>query len=274
MANRILPEFWRYDPAVSSLRVHTRELLFRLVLAMDDYWRCFVGSSPQQPDFLRSTLYPLNPEVRLADVSRSLAEAQAAGVLLVRDSERGWYVEVAETFRYRREDYEEAQPKFGPRIPRKPAQSELPLGPVALPPAKKPSKKAFREPRPLQANRIRIEDGDETESSGTPPEVEPQGNRMLSQGSDSGNRSESKFSRDVNAFPGDAAWAELTRLLCFEMVDKGALWEGRWRENRDACVAGLRDWQAKSPQQRAEGGNNPGAFITKAFTAATQRLAS
>lgn len=249
MPNRTFPEFWRHDPQLCALKRDTRLFFFYLALSVDDYWRCGVGPSPQEPEFLRSTCYPLNRDVRTADVARWLHELKQAGAILVSDSERGWYVEIVESLRYRRDDYKEGQPKYGPRHQRPPAQKELPnLGPVAL------------GPPPTQVKRIRVDHGHAHESPpATPP---PPQTRVLSHGEDS-----ARFARWIEDIPHDDAWRDLCEAVgSTEMHRSGAAWKLRFETHRGSVVRALEDFTVQSPADRAAIAN-VGAYLNQRFGA-------
>lgn len=132
MPNRTTPEFWNHDVSLNRL-TRDAELFFRkLDLLRDDSHRFPIIPSPQQPRNLWSALYYLREGVRLTDVARWLDEIQKAGAIAVRDSERGWYGEIAEHLRYQAEDFAKGVPRYGPRLEKPPEQHQLPLGPVSL----------------------------------------------------------------------------------------------------------------------------------------------
>lgn len=259
MPNRIIPEFWLYDPTISALRRDSQLFLFRLAIAVDDYWRFGVGPSPQQPLLLRSTLYPLDPGIRIADISRWLHECKQAGMILLSDSQRGWYVEIHEAWRYRRDDYSEHQPKYGPRLAKPAEQTQLSLGPVEV---AQPAARKSRKP-PIQVNRSRVEDEVEIESLPAPA---TQKTRLLSQGNDS-----ERFARDSD-WMNDDVWIDLVNALGpIEMTRNGAMWEKRLNTCRAALANALGDWRSKTPDQRA--GCNAAAWITTAFETEKRRSA-
>lgn len=261
MPNRIIPEHWIYDVELSKLQRDAQLFFFRLAISVDDYWRCFVGPSPQEPLYLRSTLYPLNPEVRVADVARWLHACEQAGAILTRDSERGWFVEVSERMRYRREDYAERQPKFGPRLPTPPAQQELPLGPVPLksPPLPRKGQK--------DASRFKGVGGESVDV------VETESRASARKDSGAVARKESdRFARDEESVD-DPLWGDLCRTVgLLEMSSNGAAWERRLKLNRNALRTALMDWNAKTPQERNEGGGNAAAYIVAAFDCEVRRV--
>lgn len=289
MPNRIIPEFWLYDPHLNALKRDAQLFFFRLALAVDDHWRCFVGPSLHEPHYLRSTLYPVNPEVRYTDVSRWLREVQSSGAILVRDSDRGWYVEIPERLRYRKDDYREGQPKFGPRktVHETPAQAQLPLGPVGL--SQPPSlARATTYPHvnptsteKLEGSRSRSRKEDEDESAPVQPpgvialpmprtEAEyREATRRLEAGEkekESGKTKTvpGKFAQDETAFPGDEAWGDFLLVLGGkEAVQNGSLWKKRWRAHRSILVRCMLDFRSKPPLERKE--INAAAWLTAAL---------
>ncbi len=259
MPNKVIPEFWLYDPTITALRRDARLFLFNLALATDTHWRFGVGPCPQEPRLLRSTLYPLDTDIRIAEISRWLQDCKQAGILLLSDSPRGWYVEIREEWRYRREDYAEHQPKYGPRHAKPAEQSQLPLGPMEV---AQPAARKSRKPK-IQMNESRVGEEVDTESSGAP---HPQEIRLLSQGKDS-----DRFARDVDDVRDDV-WIALVKAVgLVEMTKNGAMWEKRLKLSRGALANAVGDWLAKTPDQR--GGINPAAWITTAFETEKRRSA-
>lgn len=245
MPNRILPEYWKYDPALCALRRDTRLFFFLLGLSVDDYWRCAVGPSPQEPSFLRSTCYPCDQDVRLADVARYLHELKVAGAIVVGDSERGWYVEIVERLRYRREDHREGQPKFGPRLQKPAEQPPLPGGLLSV------------APPPAQVKRMRRRNKIESESA---PGAD---NRAMDRGDEADS---SQHARWIDALPDDDLWRDCCELLGRpEMHARGALWLLRLGAHRGALARALEDVRVKTPGERAEIHNIP-AYVTQRYT--------
>lgn len=248
MPNRILPEFWKYDPALCALRRDTRLFFFHLGLSVDDYWRCAIGPSPQEPSFLRSTCLPCDQDVRLADVTRYLHELKVAGAIVVGDSERGWYVEIVERLRYRREDHREGQPRYGPRLQKPAEQPPLPGGllSVAAP--------------PTQVNRRRNRNKVESESA---PGA---GNRAVCREKESSDTTAPGLhARWIDALPGDDLWRTLCETLGrSEMTARGALWIMRLETSRTALAHALEDLRVKPPTDRATI-QNPAAYVTQRF---------
>lgn len=239
MPNRTFPEEWKYRPELCALRRDPRLFFYLLAQSVDDYWRCFVGPSPMRPEFLRSTCYPLDRDVRTADVSRWLHELKSAGIVVVSDSERGWYVEIVESFRYHRDDYSQKQPKYGPRHKPPPEQPTLPLGPLSA-----------VEP-PTQALRSRVDHGLANESPrATPPTRKT---RPASAGSDS-----LRFARSADDHD-DPVWQDLCRVLApNELTIMGAEWDRRWRLDRTGLGSLVRQWLDIDPTKRG----NAAAYLT------------
>lgn len=250
MPNHILPELLVRDAVVCAMTRDAQFMLFKISVMCDDHHRLAVGTSPQRPDVLRATLYPCNPEIRIPTVIAWLEENQAAGTVLIADSERGWYVEVAERFRYRREDYKEGQPKYGPRIPMPPQQAELPYGlPGVKAPRGRPKKIAA-----TQVNQSRVE-GEDIAESARAREGDSGTRRAVARG-----ESPEKFARGED-FVDDPLWGDVLRAIGLqESTENGALWAARLREHRLALAmayAQLRD--------AGDAVQNKAAWLTTAF---------
>jgi hypothetical protein len=258
-----MPEFLKWDDVFCRLSWQAQWLFFRLVLAVDDYRRCAVGPGPGQPVVLKSMCFPASAEVRITDVARWLQELQSAGAVAVRNSDRGWYVEVSERLWYRREDAAEGQPKYGPRHERtKPAvQGELPMGPVGvvqsgpgrtglsasasecLPrndvptqrqtctESKTKAKPNESAPAPSAEVRVQVPQARGGARSAEAPAVAGKAE------TEEAKRARGFYSRGAWSKPGDVVWVEFCEWMsggdvsCKELWDNGAKWMGRLERN-------------------------------------------
>lgn len=88
MPNRILRD-WTDSERISQLSIHAERFFTRLIMKADDY-----GRYPANPKLLKSSLYPLADDVRIADMTRWMAECQKAGLILVYDCQEKTYVQI------------------------------------------------------------------------------------------------------------------------------------------------------------------------------------
>jgi len=239
MPNRTLPEPLKLEPRLLACSRQARLFFFHLWLTVDDYRRAPLGPSPASPTVLRAMCHPAEPEIRIPDVARWLHELQASGAIVMRDSDRGWYVEIAESLWYRREDYAEKQPKYGPRLEHTPTQATLPLGPVNKVPEDLPCKY-----NPIQA--LRVESG-----SGNANESRPREDSAIRKpggGKDSAKRSAGRFSAGEHSKADDPVWVD----FCGWMADGALTCEELWM-NGARYLALLRDRRREFVDALAEG---------------------
>lgn len=279
MPNRVLPESLTFDASLVACSRAARTFFFHLYLKVDDCRRLLLGPSPENPVVLRALCHPAEADVRIPDVARWLKELSHAGAVAIRDSDRGWYVEIAEHLWYRREDFREGQPKWGPRKPVPPAQPTLPgMGPVGIveggaaveppgvPHGAMPTW-AQSKTNPKSKSKPNLPRG-RGEDSGTRA-LRAGGDSGDSEKSDAAKRERGDFARDESAFPHDAAWGDVVRELGeAEMWACGAMWADRWTLAHAALGAAHRDWRTLDPAQRAEGS------FAKYLTAAWKRVLS
>lgn len=225
MPNRTTPEFWKDDENLNQLPTSARLLFYLLQHVIDDTHRFKIGPEPQKPKLLHAALYALAPSQRVTDTARDLLRLKDAGVISVRDSERGWYGEIAEHMRYRSEDFAKGAPRYGPRQAAVISQPQLPLGPVEV----------------LPAARMK---GPKSKPYGYGNDIDPdsnRGNRELSRGEESGARGEAprerpkSFERSVTTLSSSQVGARLAGFFGFEQmtresIQSGAFWEGATRD--------------------------------------------
>lgn len=217
MPNRTIPELWKNDLTLNSLSSKA-ELLFRKIyhVICDDH-RFEIGPSPTRPLVLHAELFALRPSQRLTDTTHQLHELQMAGVILVRDSERGWYGEIIERLRYRAEDYAKGAARHGPRTKKPPEQAEMPLGPMGV---VKPARVSPPTSKPYES-----ESGNGTVHESACREV----TRAQSRGGDSEKRAAGDFSATRTEFA-DPLWVRLwDEAGADEMFGNGAAWVGRFQ---------------------------------------------
>lgn len=209
--------------------------------------------------------HPAETDIRIPDVARWLNELSMAGAVAIHDSDRGWYVEIADRLWYRREDYQEGQPKYGPRKEKVPQQQALPLGPLnAVERPIVPSRHV-----PTQTQSETNPKSETIPNQRAKPARRDSGTRARCAGGDSAESEETKrargdFASGAEHFPKDEAWADVVRELGErEMWDNGAMWAGRWTLAGAQIAAAYRDWRTLDPAQRASG--NCGAYLTAAF---------
>lgn len=285
MPNHTLPEHLTYAPELlwipaggkpHGVRVTkaARILFFQIWMQMDNHHRLDIGPSPENPVVLRSKCHPAEPDIRIPDVARSLEELRQSGAVAIRDSDRGWYVEIAERLRYRREDYKEGQPKYGPRHAPIPTQGTLPLCAAPAPPRMLKDVEPPDVPRaPVgkQEDRLSFDSGhghDPDSARGRAGK-----NRATGRGEGIGKKAAAshepgRFARDEWQMPGDEHWGTLCRLMPLEMVERGAHWVKLWREKPDArraIIVAMLDWLSKTPDERQAKGGNAGAYIQECY---------
>lgn len=227
MPNRIIPESWlldeRFEIAESTAR-GSETFFRRLQSVIDDYGRYSANLTA-----LKSAVFPLRKNVRDSDIARWLDALSLAGLLVVRDSSRGRYVEVADGVLYEKVTKDAPKrPKFGP-LPEMPAkQEELRL---LTPMGGKPKVDAV----PAQAGKVLAIEYESGSGSNTNQ------SRATGRERESGNR----FARGGDDVPNDERWPGFMRLLGFEEMSKrGALWVKRWHIDADCLHACATDWNA------------------------------
>lgn len=212
MPNRTIPEFWKDDLTLNTLPKPARLLFYLIHHVIEDTHRFPIGPSPEKPLLLHARLYALDPSQRHTATARELAQLMLAGVVLVRDSERGWYGEIAEHMRYRAEDFTKGAPRYGPRRAEPAAQPELRLGPMGV-----------LQPAPVPVPKSKPYDygiGNDNDSRpGKPAAV----NRAQSRGD-----GESRFAREVSDLSSDALGARLQRFLGLSQMVEESLQSGAW----------------------------------------------
>lgn len=152
MPNRKLEERLKDDLTLTKLPIRPRLVFYLLHHVMDDTHRFKIGPSPGQPTVLRAAIFALCPKISDADLALDLQRLVDARVILLSDSERGWYGEITPGYRYQAADYEKGVPRYGPRaaaastpvvMPAPSRQTELTLGPLGeVPRVPKPMKKS------------------------------------------------------------------------------------------------------------------------------------
>ena len=255
MPNRTLPEPLKMEPRLLAASRHARLFFFHLWLTVDDYRRAPLGPSPASPTVLRAMCHPAEPEIRIPDVARWLQELQAAGAIVMRDSDRGWYVEIAESLWYRREDYAERQPKYGPRLEQTPTQATLPLGPVNKVPDVLQCSHI-----PTQALRVEFGSGNANESRGR----EESAIRKPGGGKDSAKAQAGKFAAGEHSKGDDPVWVDFCtwmgdgQMVCEELWNNGARYLALLRERRREFVEAMAE---ASLAERTEKIRNRGAWF-------------
>lgn len=213
--------------------------------------------------------HPAETDIRIPDVARWLIELSHAGAVAIHDSDRGWYVEIAERLWYRREDYQEGQPKYGPRKPKPAEQQTLPLGPVNV--VERPFVPSAPVPTQAQSN----------------PQSNPKAKAIpIPRGKESWNRAQGadwdseearrqgKFASGPHAFPTDDCWSDVCRELgAEEMHDHGVMWALRWSVCAQTLGEAFRDWRAQTPSERDAGGGNFAAYLNACFSKRAGRKA-
>lgn len=255
MPNRIIPESWILDERFETAEITARgsETFFRrLQSVIDDYGRYSANLTA-----LKSAVFPLRKNVRDSDIARWLDALSLAGLLVVRDSSRGRYVEVADGVLYEKVTKDAPKrPKFGP-LPEMPAkQEEMRL---FTPVGGKPKADAV----PAQAGKVHaIEYGSGSRS------LSSQENRATGREGDSG-----RFARTENDLDDDR-WMVFSRAAgLIEMTANGALWLRRWKTAASTLFEAAQDWLSKTPEQREQGGGNFGKYATAAYERAQRRTA-
>jgi hypothetical protein len=266
MPNRVLPENLRFEPALLACSKGARLFFLHLWMCVDDYRRAPVGPSPSNPTVLRSMCHPAETDIRIPDVARWLNELSLAGAVAIHDSDRGWYVEIADRLWYRREDYQEGQPKYGPRKPKVPEQQNLPMpGMINL--VERPNVPSRKVP--IQTQSESNPKSETIPNQRAKPARKDSGTRARCAGGDSADSDEAKrdrgdFARSEEAFPTDEAWADVVRELGErEMWDCGSLWADRWTLASAQMAAAYRDWRTLPPTERASG--SFAKYLTAAF---------
>lgn len=96
MPNRIIREGYLASDAVNTLSAEEERFYFRLYLVVDDF-----GRFEARPELLRSRCYPLKTDsIRTADITRSLAACEKAGLVVVYQVDGRRYLQV-EKFKQR-----------------------------------------------------------------------------------------------------------------------------------------------------------------------------
>jgi hypothetical protein len=123
MPNRLVPDSWlldeRFERAESA--AHGAELFFRRLYSVtDDYGRYLADLRA-----LKSACFPLRTRIRDTDIARWLSALGSVGVLSIRESNRGRYVQIADDAVYSRDAVK--GPRFGDVAKPNAVQEELPI---------------------------------------------------------------------------------------------------------------------------------------------------
>lgn len=285
MPERYTPEDWIDDVDVNNLSLGAELFLRRLIQVCEhDHFRFPVTPTPENPRNLWARLYYLRVEIRCTTVAHWLAECRAAGTVVVAESTRGWYVEIAAGLRFRRR--EKGEPRYGPRasdaIPQATVQDELRMGPIgAVPASPTPAKPGYAGARPsvpkarpmFKATDSESCTGTTADSTAVPlvPVVES-GNRVLSRDGGSGDRrseigdGDGRFARAVEAITSSKLGKRLGRFLgkgqmVKECEQSGALWR-RVLEERAVDLEALLEQGERVAEAEFGRGRDPG--LTKA----------
>ncbi|MHA3773638.1 hypothetical protein ACXR0O_19050 [Verrucomicrobiota bacterium sgz303538] len=279
----VTPSAWLTDPNLNRLSDDAEILFRRLASCTDKLWRFSFDPNALEHSVRTAVFSPTrrfrawNPD----RIRRSLNELTAAGMLIRHCQGDRYWLQVADAYRY-----EKGRDPLG--IERSPQQPELPEsspGLFALPPPD-PSRttKAKTLPSVSDSARAGIPRRTESEQSKAkessrehaPAQLyesytrHPEG--TLAQLRRRGDSDPNRFARDEGTFPDDELWADLCRTLGpIDMHHNGAMWEKRFRENRQAVCHALMDYLTKPPEDR---GRIPAApYITAAFRNETRRTA-
>lgn len=271
MPSRILPELLTNDVLLCQCSRDARFLFFCIALHVDDSHRLLIGPSRSRPLFVKSRCLPFD-DVRASEVSRWLHELEQAGAIAVHESLEGTWLEVAERLRYRREDYSERQPKYGPRKLKQAKQAELPFGPLGLVEGSRPGP---AEAPGENLKGVGYESKTKTQTGG-PAALSPASCAQFVPNPAPSGRSATSLPGAESAGPSwtpmDDVWLALHRACgLVEMTANQALWKIRFGEDYEALREAVFDFTQKPPAERAK--INPGAYITARYQALRERAA-
>jgi hypothetical protein len=249
MGFRKVPLWLLFSPIVSQLSSFQRDLLMFAQLARDAR-NCLPYDAP----LLRSVVFPARAFVGLKDIAAARDHLVALGVFLRKATHRKEWLEIAPEYR---NDDGQNETSFGDAEP-PPAQGELLFPPQLVPPAAASAQPAEKRKEKSRANDS-ARRGAQTRQ------------RSLKEDSGEAAAPPLRFARGEEDVPG-GLWADLYRTVgAPEMLQNGALWEGRTREDRPALVAALQEFLLKPAAQRAE--YNAAAYITSVYERLRERSA-